>query len=215
MITEDILDGVDAVIVDWDGTVAESQHVNFTALNQALHPHGVQLDRHWYRERAGLSIIDLLSEIVAVHGDLPTADVIAASRRQLLAGLHQLQPVPATVDLLERAHDRGLPCAVASGAVLPLVIGGIRVLRLGHLFTAVITGEEVPNGKPAPDLYLHAAACLGADPHRCLAIDDAVDGIAAAHAAGMRVLTLHHQHLCWPAMPSALDAGAARPAGTT
>ncbi|WP_192772345.1 HAD family hydrolase [Plantactinospora soyae] len=75
---------------------------------------------------------------------------------------------------------------------------GIDALRLGHLFAAVVTRDDVANGKPAPDVYLHAAALLGVDPHRCLAVDDAADGITAAASAGLRVLTLHHQQLRWP-----------------
>jgi beta-phosphoglucomutase-like phosphatase (HAD superfamily) len=124
MITDNVLDDIEAVIVDWDGTVVDSQQANFTALNHALRPHGVQLDRHWYRQHAGLSIVDLLTEVAAVHGELPTTTIIAASRQQLLTNLHHLQPVPATIELLDRAQDRGLPCAVASGAIRPLVAGG-------------------------------------------------------------------------------------------
>lgn len=157
MTTETMLDHVEALIVDWDGSVVDSQQANFTALSDTLRPHGIQLDRDWYRQRAGLSIIDLLREVAAIHGDLPTTEVIAASRQQLLTGLHLLRPVPATIDLLHSAHERGLPCAVASGAVRTLVAAGIRALRLDHAFAAVVTREDVEHGKPAPDLYLRAA----------------------------------------------------------
>ncbi len=197
MITGDVLAGVHAVIVDWDGTVVDSHQANLSTLNQALHPCGVQIDPAWYHDRSGLSIRDLLAEITAVHGDLPTAEIIAASRQRLLANLDQLRPVPATIDLLTRARDRGLPCAVASCAVRVVVHTGIHTLRLHHLFAAIVTREDVRRGKPAPDLYLRAAALLDVPAGNCLAIDDAADGIAAARAAGMLVLTVHHQTLCW------------------
>lgn len=195
MIIDDPLAGVQALIVDWDGTVVDSQQANYTALNQALHPYDIRLTRDWYQRHSGLSITDLLTEIAAIHGDLPTNDIITDSRRRLLAAMHQLRPQPATIDLIDWAHDRGLPCAVASGATRHLVAAGIRALRLSHLFAAVVTRDDVTAGKPAPDLFLTAATRLGVDPSRCLAVDDAADGITAARAAGMRVITLRHGQL--------------------
>lgn len=210
MIIDEALDGIDAVIVDWDGTVVDSQQANYHALNQALRPHGVYLDRTWYRDHAGLSIVDLLTEIIAVHGELPTTEIVATSRQRLLAGLDQLRPVPATIELLDHAQDRGLPCAVASGAIRPLVAGGISALHLAHLFAAVVTREDVHHGKPAPDLYLRAAALLNVTPQRCLAVDDADDGVTAARLAGMRVLTLRDQRLCSPNAAPTLKTAAER-----
>src|SRR5690349_19055523 len=112
MITNELFDGIEALIVDWDGTVVDSHEANYTALNHTLRPHGVQLDRPCYLEHAGLSIVELLAEVTAVHGDLPAARIIAASRQRLLAGLRRLEPVPATLELLDHAQNRGLPCAV-------------------------------------------------------------------------------------------------------
>jgi beta-phosphoglucomutase-like phosphatase (HAD superfamily) len=59
-------------------------------------------------------------------------------------------------------------------------------------FAAVVSGEEVASGKPAPDVYLLAAERLGADPADCVAVEDAPHGIAAARAAGMRVVAVPH-----------------------
>ncbi|MEV4709592.1 HAD family phosphatase [Actinoplanes sp. NPDC049316] len=195
MTVDDLLSDAAAVIVDWDGTVVDSQDANFTALSAVLLPYGVRLDRPWYEQHVGLSIAELLTEITAVHGDLPTRTIIGASRARLLAGLDQLRPIAATIELLDAAIDRGLPCAVASGAARVLVDEGIRALNLGHLFTATITREDVTRGKPAPDLFLRAAGVLAVNPRCCLAVDDAADGITAAHDAGMRVLTVQRGQL--------------------
>lgn len=192
---DDLLQDAAAVIVDWDGTVVDSQDANFTALSTVLHSYNMHLDRSWYQKHVGLSIAELLTEIAAIHGDLPTTTIIEVSRGRLLANLSRLQPIAATIELLDMATDRGLRCAVASGAARVLVDEGIRALNLGHLFTAVITREDVSRGKPAPDLFLSAAAVLGVDPQRCLAVDDAADGIRAAHDAGMRVVTVQQGQL--------------------
>lgn len=107
MMVDELLDGVDMVIVDWDGTVVDSQQANYTAINEALRPYGLTIDLAWYRLRAGLSIADLLTEITVVHGDLPTNEIISASRQQQLASLNQLRPIPATIELLDAAKTRG------------------------------------------------------------------------------------------------------------
>lgn len=203
MMVDELLDGVDMVIVDWDGTVVDSQQANYTAINQALRPYGLTIDLAWYRLRTGLSIADLLTEITVVHGDLPTNEIISASRQQQLASLNQLRPIPATIELLDAAKTRGLRCAVASGAANVLVHGAIDALHLHHLFAAIVTREDVEHGKPAPDLYLRAAEMLGTPPGRCLAVDDAAEGIAAAINAGMRTLTLRDGRLAWAPPPLA------------
>jgi HAD superfamily hydrolase (TIGR01509 family) len=203
LVVDELLDGVDTVIVDWDGTVVDSQQANYTAINQALRPYGLTMDLAWYRQRTGLSIADLLTEITVVHGDLPTNEIITASRQQQLASLNQLRPIPATIALLDAAKARGLRCAVASGAANVLVLGAIDALHLRHLFAAIVTREDVDHGKPAPDLYLRAAEMLGTPPGRCLAVDDAAEGIAAAISAGMRALTLRDGRLAWAPPPLA------------
>jgi HAD superfamily hydrolase (TIGR01509 family) len=101
-----------------------------------------------------------------------------------------LEPIAAVVELLDAAADRGLPCAVASAAARRVVDAGIDALHLRHFFTAVVGVDDVPHGKPYPDLYLHAADRIGVPPADCLAVDDAPDGIIAARRAGMRVLTI-------------------------
>ncbi|MGW0883245.1 HAD family hydrolase [Streptomyces sp. NPDC002671] len=98
--------------------------------------------------------------------------------------------ITATLDLLEQARARRIPRAVASSAASVLVHSGIERLGLDRLLPVVATGESVTRGKPAPNVYLEAARQLCVAPSRCLAVDDAPDGIAAARSASMRLLTV-------------------------
>jgi HAD superfamily hydrolase (TIGR01509 family) len=181
--------GIEAVIFDFDGTLADTTAHHEQALRATLRRHGVALDHDWYREHVGLSIHDLMAALPDGQ-HLPHNEIIAQSRAHLLATMHHIAPIECAVSLLRTARRAGLRCAVASGASRLLLDPGIDVLGLRLQFAAVVAREDVTHGKPAPDLYLTAARTLGIPPDRCLAVDDAPDGIAAARAAGMEVITL-------------------------
>ncbi|WP_152363211.1 HAD family hydrolase [Microlunatus speluncae] len=202
---------VRGLIFDFDGTIADTTQGHEQALAAALRPHGVYLDGAWYRSHVGLSIHDLLAALPgAAHLHLPAEEVIRASRTHLLARLHTLEPVACVIEVLRTARRLGLRCAVASTASRALVAPGLTALGLDGAFTAVVTREDAPRGKPAPDLYLVAADRLGLPPCECLAIDDAPAGLASARAAGMRVLTVTGGHVA-PAPHAATPTGGMRP----
>jgi HAD superfamily hydrolase (TIGR01509 family) len=187
-------DGIEAVVLDFDGTVADTTPSHEQALRAALQPHGLDLDPSWYLRHAGLSIRDLLAELPGAQ-QLPHDQIVQQSRTHLLATIRDITPVNSVVTLLRSARRAGLPCAIASGASRLLVRAGLDALGLSGEFAAVVTREDAPRGKPAPDLYCEAARRLGVLPGRCLAVDDAPDGVTAARAAGMHVLTLAGGHL--------------------
>ena len=80
--------------------------------------------------------------------------------------------------------------ALASSANRSLIDTVLEQAGLAELFEATVSSEEVPRGKPAPDVFLEAARRLGVPPERCAAVEDSGNGIRAAHAAGMRVVAI-------------------------
>ncbi|MDT9695900.1 MULTISPECIES: HAD family phosphatase [Streptomyces] len=185
---------VQALVLDFDGTLADTRRGHEDALRAALQPYGVALDPDWYGRHIGLSIHDLLA-VLPGGRDLPHSEIIQHSRTHLLATVHTITPIPCVVELLQQARRAGLPCAVASGATRLLVAPGLDALGLKDAFAAVVAREDVTRGKPDPELFLTAARRLGVTPERCLAVDDAPDGIDSARAAGMQVLTVIDGHL--------------------
>jgi beta-phosphoglucomutase-like phosphatase (HAD superfamily) len=198
------------VVFDFDGTLADTTGGHERALRAALREFDVELDADWYRQHVGLSIHDLLAELPAARG-LPHDEIIQQSRAQLLAKLVTVTPINCVVALLRAARRAGLPCAVASGASGSLVRPGLAALGLTDEFAAIVVREDAARGKPAPDLYIEAARRLSVPVERCLAIDDAADGITSARAAGMNVLTVVDAHLApvdrATANPERLGAG--------
>lgn len=102
----------------------------------------------------------------------------------------RLDPMPGAVALIEEITSRGLATAVVTMTQPDWTAATLRTSGLAALFEVVITVADVEHGKPAPDLYLHAARELGVEPRACLAIEDSVHGIDAAFAAGMHVVQL-------------------------
>jgi len=98
---------------------------------------------------------------------------------------------PGAVELLTELRDRAVPCALVTMSYESLattVIGGLHA----DSFAAVVTGDQVVDGKPHPEAYLTAAARLGVDPTQCVAIEDSPTGIASARAAGCVVIAVPH-----------------------
>ncbi|MEW1760456.1 HAD family phosphatase [Streptomyces cyaneofuscatus] len=190
---DELLQDVDGVVVDWDGTVVDNAEIRLSALQQALAPYGVDVDPQWYTLNCGLPIREVIARLAGPR-TLPVEEIVPASRRLLLSGPPP-QLIASTMDLLHRAEALGLPRAVASAAGGVLIHPVIERLGLGELLPVVVTAEMVARGKPAPDAYLEAARLIGRAPARCLAVDDAPDGIASALEAGMRVLAVHDGQL--------------------
>jgi HAD superfamily hydrolase (TIGR01509 family) len=89
-----------------------------------------------------------------------------------------------------RRLSRSFRLALASSSNRSIIDAVLRETELSDVFEATVSAEEVPRGKPAPDVFVEAARRLEVAPERCAAIEDSGNGIAAAHAAGMRVVAV-------------------------
>lgn len=99
-------------------------------------------------------------------------------------------PLPGAIDLLSTLHDAGYAQALASSTPMENIQLISEVLGLRRYLSVLVSGETVPRGKPAPDVFLKAAQDLGIEPTKCLVIEDAVAGVEAAHAGGMRCIAV-------------------------
>jgi beta-phosphoglucomutase len=99
-------------------------------------------------------------------------------------------PLPGAIELMRGLHDTGFAQALASSTPVENINLIAEVLGLKRYLSILVSGETVARGKPAPDIFLKAAAELHLDPTVCLVIEDAVAGVEAAHAAGMRCIAV-------------------------
>ncbi len=95
---------------------------------------------------------------------------------------------PGVRELIAALATSAYRLAVASSGLRRIVEHTLTEGGIGHHFEAVVTGDDIRNPKPAPDIYLKAARQIDLAPARCVAIEDSNFGVRAAHAAGMRVI---------------------------
>jgi HAD superfamily hydrolase (TIGR01509 family) len=175
------------IIFDCDGVLIDSEIISARMLVGALADLGVRIDLDYIaRHFLGRSYPTVMRTIREDFGvDLPP-DFEDDYRARLLAAFERdLRPMPGARRVLESVR---VPWCVATSssrlrAQRSLEIAGLRGLVGERLFTA----GDVRQGKPAPDLFLHAADRMGVDPAACVVIEDSLNGVLAARAAGMRV----------------------------
>ncbi|MFC8828811.1 HAD family hydrolase [Streptomyces sp. NPDC057137] len=182
-----------SVVFDLDGTLVDSEPNYYQAGRRLLARHGVD-DFSWehHTRYIGISTRETLEALRAEYGIEDPVDELLAVKDRLYLELARAstEVFPEMRKFVEQLYAQGVPMAVASGssrAAIEAVLGGT---GLEPYFTLVVSAEEVPHGKPAPDVFLEAARRLGADPADCVVLEDAAPGVAAARAAGMRCIAV-------------------------
>ncbi len=99
-------------------------------------------------------------------------------------------PMPGALDLIGALKDAGVPVGLVSNSTRRLVDAALEAAGMSTAFAVTVAGDEVGAAKPAPDAYLAGAAALGADPARCVALEDSPTGLEAARAAGMTTIAI-------------------------
>lgn len=177
-------------IFDLDGVLIDSEAIYLDVEMAFLAARGISVSRDWYVDRFMALAPEVwrqsLSALLEDHTGQPLGeeDYLALkedSRAQVLAGL---KTVPGAEAMLDALH---LPACVASSTSLAFLPGKLERAGLARRFgAAVFSGDMVAKGKPAPDLFLHAAATMGGhDPARCVVVEDSANGVRGAKAAGM------------------------------
>ena len=97
---------------------------------------------------------------------------------------HGIAPKPGIYELMDFLEEQGIAAAITSSSPMGAIQKHLGAVNLLHRFQKLCSGHEIPNGKPAPDIYLYGAAQLGLEPGECLALEDSPTGILAAYRAG-------------------------------
>lgn len=168
-----------------DGVLVDGEPLHFAAVNRLMGEEGLSISLEQYKPYMGTK--SGWSDMIADFGLSQPREHYSGRYREMILESYRANaaPLPGAVELVRRLGRTSLPIAVASSSIEPWVAACLAKLGLSDAFDRVITGSDVQNGKPAPDIYLVAAERLGVAAERCLAIEDAPAGIESAHAAGM------------------------------
>jgi HAD superfamily hydrolase (TIGR01509 family) len=176
-----------AVLWDFDGTIADTESVEYEAVRAVFLDHGVDLPvESWYPIVGTVQAPDWIPHLEAAVGrPLAAAPLMEARAHQKDRLIARLRPLPGVVPLLDEAAAAGVPMGVCSNSPRRWVTGHLDRLGLRDRFAVVVAVDDVTHGKPHPEPYATAAHRLGADAEASVAIEDSETGLASAAAAGL------------------------------
>jgi HAD superfamily hydrolase (TIGR01509 family) len=179
-------------IFDCDGVLVDSETLSNDVLARLLSQEGLPTTlAEARRDYQGLLLSEVLERAQTKLGRALPSDWLERYERQRTdAFRRELAPVPGAAAAIERVRAAGLRVCVASQGKLEKTRLSLELTGLRHLFPdgALFSAESVARGKPHPDLFLHAAGAMDAEPARCCVVEDTPSGVTAAVAAGMRAI---------------------------
>lgn len=170
-----------------DGTLLDTERVSLRTWRESLARFGLAFEETWYRTLIGRDwawcerrVHETFADAVDTHA--LAEDLRATYERLIHADAIPLRP--GAVDVLERLRRSRVPLALATSTRTELAHRKLERAGLARHFDVVIGGDQVPRGKPAPDVYRRAADGLGHDPAHCVAVEDSGTGLRAALTSG-------------------------------
>ena len=185
-----IMENIRAVIFDMDGVIADSEHLHMDAERLILRQHGIEVPASEWHEFTGQTDQKIFQYIVDNFSDgRYTADELIAAKYSIFLDMlrQRLQPISGVMDYLDwaKTHYEKLALTTSSRRIVQQTI--FETLRLHSYFDVVITGDCIQRGKPHPEPYLKTLAALNLSASECMVVEDSLNGVKSAKAAGCRV----------------------------
>jgi HAD superfamily hydrolase (TIGR01509 family) len=198
-----------AVVFDLDGVLLDSEGTWERVREELTKAQGGRWSSDATRAMMGMSSTEwstYMHETLGVR--LSPAEISEAVVQELrVLYTERLPLIPGAVAAVRALAEGGWPLALASSANRPLIEVFLDLADLRPCFAATVSSEEVPRGKPAPDVYLEAAGRLQVAPAECAAVEDSSNGLRSAAAAGMTVVAVPNRE--FPPDPDALALASA------
>jgi HAD superfamily hydrolase (TIGR01509 family) len=179
------------LLFDMDGVLVDSNAMHRDSWIAVAERHGLPVRQAEVIGRCGLTTHDVVTKLLRWTEDDDEAERLGEEkeicyRAEIARG--GIPAIPGVVDYVKKAAAAGYACAIGTSAPRENMETCLAVLGLRECFRACLPSGRGMHGKPAPDIYLAAAAAIGAAPETCVVFEDAANGIAAAKAAGMRAV---------------------------
>ncbi|MFB6191189.1 MAG: HAD family hydrolase [Candidatus Nanohaloarchaea archaeon] len=181
---------LEAIIFDMDGVISRTQELHAQAQSEVLDDYDVDMNQEEITEKYAGKPPGTLFEQETNASDPMEAYARKQERLFKLVQERGVEPVEGALNLIRDAYSEGYSMAVASSSEPDFIRDVLEELELLEHFDAVVSAEEVEEGKPSPDVFLEAARMLEVAPTDCLVIEDGQAGMKGAREAGMLVLGL-------------------------
>jgi HAD superfamily hydrolase (TIGR01509 family) len=176
-----------AVVFDMDGVLVDTEPLHYATACALVAP--AELPMSEYEQFIGTHGF---SEWIQETYDIPMEKIRSRSSELFFEQLERdgIDPMHGAPEVIDAIFERGLPTAVVTMTQPDWTDATLHAAGLRDRFEVVVTVRDVEHGKPAPDLYLHAAERLSVDPAYSIAVEDSIHGIESASTAGMQVVQL-------------------------
>lgn len=204
---------IQAILFDMDGTLVDSERVGQKAWAATADEMGIDIPEDLVRSfigRPSHSCRALLAEHLG--GDVDLADRVFDLHIELFLRFVEtdLELKPGAIEVLEALKEAGYPLAIATSTARVRAVPRLERFDMLKYFDSVTCGDEIENGKPAPDIFIESARRLGVDPAACAVIEDSHNGVRSGYAAGAQVFmvpdlmapTPEVESLCAAVLPS-------------
>ena len=176
---------IKGLIFDCDGTLVDSMPMHMQAWQQAFEQHGVKYDHDLLYSLKGMKETDVIKSFNTHYGtDLDPEQMVKRKHVFLAEQIHNVKPIDIIVDIA-RSHHGTLPMAVVSGSPKKIVHPELETIGIIHLFETILTADDPFKPKPAPDIFLEAAARIDVEPQYCQVFEDGDPGLESARNTGM------------------------------
>jgi beta-phosphoglucomutase len=185
-----------------DGTLIDSEEFHWISWRKTLAGQGITISREQFLSTFGQRNDSIIPQLLGATATPERIERISNAKEELYRHLvrrNGISPEPGVATLLHRLHKEGWLQAIASAAPRANIDVVLDALSATHFFQGIVSAEEVRRGKPDPEVYLKAAATVGASAERCIVVEDAVAGVEGARSAGMRSIGVSHNGKHLPA----------------
>lgn len=182
---------LEAVIFDMDGVMVESEPVHSRSFEMVLNEYEIspEKDEHGIVHTPGITTKDNWLNLKKKYGLKEDTQVLMDKKRDQMLKLEKdIDPMPGLLDLIKDLQSHNIKLAVGSSSTRQRLELVVERLNLDGAFGTIVSGNDVSEGKPDPEIYLKAADQLSANPKNTIVIEDAIEGVKAGKAAGMKVV---------------------------
>jgi HAD superfamily hydrolase (TIGR01509 family) len=188
---------IKAVIFDMDGVIIDSEPFHWEVNKRIFKSLGIDVSDEEYYRYIGVSNTNMWTAIRHGHGlrqsvgelvEMQVNGNVEFMKRE------RVDPVDGVIALIVALKEAGLLLGIASSSPHRIIELVLEKFSLRRYFNGVVSGEDFKNGKPAPDIFLAAAAMLKVSPGECVVIEDATHGVEAAKAARMKCIGFKNIH---------------------
>lgn len=184
---------IKGVLFDMDGVLVDSESFICKAAIMMFNELGINALPDDFIPFVGMGENRYIGGVAEKYGISVNINKVKARTYQIYETIirGQLKPLPGVYEFIEKCRKKKLKLAIATSADSVKMEANLREIGLSYsIFNATVTGLDVINKKPFPDIYIKAAGCIGVKPEECLVAEDAVSGVKAAKAAGCKCLAV-------------------------